>query len=82
MAAQPYQIIGSQLVKDSDVPEERVYFIVAMGKSTDTKPTEDNFKLAMGSVAKEIDTGKKNYWDTESEGWIPEGGAAAEGSGS
>ena len=76
MAAQNYQIIGSQLIKDSDVPEERVYFIVSMGKSTDIKPTQANFKLAMGSVAKAFDIGKKYYWDTETQDWVLEGSAA------
>ena len=81
MAAQKYQIIGSEVIKDSQVPSEVVMFIVAMGKSTDIKPTQDNYKIAMGSIAKEFDTGKKFYWDTENEEWVPEG-SATEGSGS
>ena len=75
MAAQPYQIIGSEVVKDSANPAEVVQYIVAFGKSTDTKPTEDNFKIAMGSTCKEIDTDDTYYWDTETSAWIKPGGS-------
>lgn len=74
MAAQKYQIIGSEVIKDSQVPSEMVLFIVSFGKSTDTKPTQANYKFAMGSTATEIDTGDTYYWDTETETWIKPGG--------
>ena len=74
MAAQKYQIIGSEVMRESKKPDEVVMYIVAMGKSTDTKPTQDNYKIAMGSCCKEIDTGDTYYWDTETETWIKPGG--------
>ena len=74
MAAQPYQIIGSQVIKDSKKDDEVKLYIVSFGKSTDTKPTQANYKIAMGSTATEIDTGDTYYWDSETEAWIKPGG--------
>jgi len=78
MAAQPYQIIGSEVIKDSQVPGEMVLYVVSFGKSTDTKPTQANYKLAMGSSAFEIDTGDKYFWDTENEEWIKPGASGGD----
>ena len=75
MAAQNYQIIGSEVIKDSNDPTEVVMYTVTFGKSTDTKPTQANYKIAMGSTCKEIDTDDTYYWDSETSAWIKPGGS-------
>ena len=76
MAAQPYQIIGSEVIKDSQVPSEMRLYIVSFGKSTDTKPTSEEW--VTGSVLIEVDTGKAYFYEEEADVWYQVGGGSDE----
>ena len=64
------RIISEQLIPPVTPDSTRKKLVEVYCKSTDTKPTQANYKLAMGSSAFEIDTGDKYFWDTENEEWI------------
>lgn len=68
MAARPYQIIEYLLLQDAEDPHDRLYRIVAYGRTGDTKPTEEKFKIAMGSYIVNQDTLDVEFWDPDL-GW-------------
>lgn len=68
MAAREYQITESVLLKGAKNPKDRLYMIAAYGRTGDTKPTEANFKIAMGSYIVNQDTMDVEFWDPDT-GW-------------
>lgn len=68
MAAREYEITESKVMKDSNIPQEREILIVAYGRTGDIKPTEENYKIAMGSYIVNQDTLDVEFWDPDS-GW-------------
>jgi len=56
------------VTKESSVPTEKEVWIVGYGRTGDTEPTEDNFKIAMGSYIVNQDTLAIKFWDPDT-GW-------------
>lgn len=77
MAAREYEIVESQVLRDSSIPTEREIRIVGYGRTGDTEPTESEFKIAMGSYIVNQDTLAIKFWDPDT-GWK----APTKGSGS
>ena len=81
MAAREYEIIESKVTKESSVPTEKEVWIMGYGRTGDTKPTEDNFKIAMGSYIVNQDNMNIEFWDPDN-GWKAPEAASTQAEGS
>ena len=68
MAAREYEIVESKVMKDSHIPTEREIIIVGYRRTGDIEPTEENFKIAMGSYIVNQDNLDIKFWDPDN-GW-------------